>query len=98
MVCVVEAKKDNIKQGIAQSLVGSETICDVEKINTSYAIATNYLTWCFLKNEDDRIVQEVLTVGMQDNKPTKESLKYNSRENLFDSIIIQYNVTTKVPP
>jgi hypothetical protein len=74
-ICIVEAKKDDILQGKTQSLVGCESLCDVENLSVSYGIATNYLEWCFLKNEPDKITEEMLTVLLDSGRPTKESLR-----------------------
>ena len=59
-ICIVEAKKDDILQGKMQCLVGCESLCDVEDLPATYGIATNYLEWCFLKNEADVITEELL--------------------------------------
>lgn len=74
-VCIVEAKKDDILQGKTQSLVGCESLCDVENLSVSYGIATNYLEWCFLKNEPDKITEEMLTISLENGRPTIESLR-----------------------
>jgi hypothetical protein len=73
-ICIVEAKKDDIEQGIAQTLVGCESLSDVENLEVVYGISTNYLEWCFLKDEADKITQEVLLISLEEGKPTKESL------------------------
>ena len=74
-ICIVEAKKDDILQGKTQSLVGCEALCDVEDLSISYGIATNYLEWCFLKNEADKVTEEMLTVSLENGRPTIESLR-----------------------
>ena len=74
-ICIVEAKKDDILQGKTQSLVGCESLCDVEHLQVSYGIATNYLEWCFLKNEPEVITEEMLTVSLENGRPTIESLR-----------------------
>jgi hypothetical protein len=74
-VCIVEAKKDDLLQGKTQSLVGCESLCDVDDVPVTYGIATNYLEWIFLKNEADKITEEVLTVSLVDGRPTIESLE-----------------------
>jgi hypothetical protein len=74
-VCIVEAKKDDILQGKTQSLVGCESLSDVENLETVYGIATNYLEWCFLKNDPEHVTEEILTVQLENNKPTKDSLR-----------------------
>lgn len=74
-ICIVEAKKDDILQGKTQSLVGCELLCDVDELDVAYGIATNYLEWCFLKNEADKVTEEMLTVGLEDGRPTADSLR-----------------------
>lgn len=74
-VCIVEAKKDDLEQGKTQSLVGCESLSDVENLETVYGIATNYLEWLFLKSDSDQVTEEMLTVQLENNKPSKESLR-----------------------
>eukprot|EP01033_Poteriospumella_lacustris_P008498 gene8498-6141_t len=74
-ICIVEAKKDDILQAKTQSLVGCESLCDVEELSVTYGIATNYLVWCFLKNEADKVTEEMLTVSLESGRPTIESLR-----------------------
>ena len=74
-ICIVEAKKDDILQGRTQCLVGCESLCDVEDLAVTYGIATNYLEWCFLKNEADQITEELLTISLHNGKPTAGSLR-----------------------
>lgn len=73
-ICIVEAKKDNLEQGKTQCLVGCESLCDVENLDITYGIVTNYLSWVFLKNEANQITEEIQSVSFANNKPTKESL------------------------
>ena len=74
-ICIVVAKKDDILQGKTQSLVGCESLCDVEDLSVAYGIATNYLEWCFLKDEADKVTEEMLTVSLENGRPTIESLR-----------------------
>lgn len=74
-ICIVVAKKDDILQGKTHSLVGCESLCDVDDLTASYGIATNYLEWCFLKNEADKVTEEMLTVSLENGRPTIESLR-----------------------
>jgi hypothetical protein len=71
-VCIVEAKKDDILKGKIQCLLA---LSDVHKLETVYGISTNYLEWCFLKNEPNIVTEELLTVQLHKDKPTKESLR-----------------------
>jgi hypothetical protein len=45
-VCIVEAKKEQMEKGMAQSLLGCEAIADVENVQVVYAVVTNFLE-CF---------------------------------------------------
>ena len=56
-------------------MIGCESLCDVEHISVAYGIATNYLEWLFLKNEPEKITEELLTVSIEQGYPTKLSLK-----------------------
>lgn len=73
-IFIVEAKKDDLLQGKTQSLIGCESLSDLENLDVVYGIATNYTEWCFLKNEANQITEEIMTISFVDNKPTKESL------------------------
>jgi hypothetical protein len=54
-VCIIEAKKDDLEQGMAQNLLGCEAIADVEQLDCALGIVTNYKEWIFLRNYSDRI-------------------------------------------
>jgi hypothetical protein len=74
-VCIVEAKKDDIERGKAQCLLGCESLADSDNLETVYGISTNYLEWLFLKNDSDNVTEELLTVQLESNEPTKASLR-----------------------
>jgi len=61
-VCIVEAKKDDMEQGMAQNLVGCEVLADVEQLDTVYSIVTNYKEWIFFKHENDQILRDHATI------------------------------------
>ena len=46
-----------------------------DDLSVSYGIATNYLEWCFLNDEADKVTEEMLTVSLEDGRPTIESLR-----------------------
>jgi hypothetical protein len=73
-VCIVEAKKDDIMQGMAQALLGDEVIADLENVPEVYAIVTNYMQWLFIKNTNDFIHQDLCSLDFEANKPTKKSI------------------------
>lgn len=74
-VCgVVQAEKEKMEKGMAQSLVGCEAIADVENAKVVYAMVTNFLQWYFIKATDDRIFRNATTLTTIDDIPTKESV------------------------
>jgi hypothetical protein len=73
-VCIVEAKKDDIEQGLAQDLLGCEAVADIERLDCVYGIVTNYKEWVFLRSLNNKIEVEETTIMFDDNRPTRESL------------------------
>ncbi|KAI9992798.1 hypothetical protein PInf_014680 [Phytophthora infestans] len=53
-VFIVEAKKEDMEQGVVQNVTGLEALADVEELSVTYGIVTNYLEWRFLVSEDER--------------------------------------------
>jgi hypothetical protein len=75
-LCIVEVKEERIQQGKTQSLLGCESLCDVEELDVTYGIATNYVQWHFFKDEADKITEEFRSVtNGEDQCPTVDSLK-----------------------
>ena len=74
-ICIVEAKKDGISLGKAQSLFGSEALCDIENLSVTYAIVTNFMEWCFLKNEPDKVIEDIMMIAYENCEPTLESVR-----------------------
>lgn len=72
--CIVVAKKTDMEKGMAQALLGSETIADLGNFSEVYAIVTNYRQWYFLKNTDDAIFRDACTLDIEDDVPTKASV------------------------
>lgn len=73
-VCIVEAKKEEMEKGMAQSLLGCEAIADVENTSVVFAVVTNFLQWYFLKDTDDHIFRNATTLTTIDDTPSKESI------------------------
>ena len=75
-VGIVEAKKDDMDQGMAQSLVGCEALADVEQLDSVFGIVTNYTDWIFFKRENDRILRNRATILLPlAQLPTSDSLQ-----------------------
>ena len=73
-VCIVEAKKDDIAQGMAQDLLGCEVAAEIGHLDLVYGIVTNYIQWNFLRSLDEKIELEECSVELVDGIPSKNSL------------------------
>jgi hypothetical protein len=75
-LCIVEAKKDDMDQGMAQNLVGMEVASDLDNLNTVYGLVTNYIEWMFLKSQNDKIEKHLDSLTFDEFEvATVESLK-----------------------
>ncbi len=74
-VCIVEAKKDDVEQGMAQDLVGCEVAAEVGGLDIVYGIVTNYIQWNFLRSLNDKVEKEECSLRLTPNGPERESLK-----------------------
>ncbi|KAJ2986652.1 hypothetical protein HDV02_006622, partial [Globomyces sp. JEL0801] len=64
-ICIVEAKKDDMEQGMVQDLVGMEVASDLDGLDTVYGIVTNYVEWIFLKSQNDKIEKNMDTLTFE---------------------------------
>ena len=55
-ICIVEAKKQDLDQGLAQDLVGCEVVADMDDSHEVYGIVTTFEKWIFLKSLDGKIL------------------------------------------
>lgn len=69
-ICIVEAKRDDMAQGLAQNLLGLEAVADTEDLDCVYGIVTNYFQWMFIKSLDNRVEK----CGASLEEGSKESL------------------------
>jgi hypothetical protein len=74
-VCIVEAKKDNIEQGMAQNLVGCEVVAEVGGLDVVCGIVTNYIHWNFFCSCNDKVEIDECSLHPLSNGPERESLK-----------------------
>jgi len=74
-ICIVQAKKDDMEQGMVQDLVGMEVASDLNDLDTVYGIVTNYVEWMFLKSQNDKIERDEDELHREHGIPTIESLK-----------------------
>lgn len=47
----------------------------MEELSITFSIATNILEWCILKDEADKVTEETLTISLDNDRPTIESLR-----------------------
>ena len=74
-ICIVEAKKDDVEQGMAQDLVGCEVAAEIGGLDTVYGIVTNYIQWNFLRSLNDKIEIEECSLELRPSGPESNSLK-----------------------
>ncbi|KAJ2991791.1 hypothetical protein HDV02_003480 [Globomyces sp. JEL0801] len=74
-ICIIEAKKDDVEQGMAQDLIGCEVAADVGGLDIVYGIVTNYIQWNFLRSLNDKVEKEECSLRITPNGPERESLK-----------------------
>ena len=55
VICLLEAKKEDMAQGMAQCLVGCEAVSDKDKCNIVYGIVSSYIQWELFESRNDRI-------------------------------------------
>ena len=74
-VCIVEAKKEDMEQGLAQNLIGCEVASDVDDLRIVYGIVTTFISWTFLKSCDDKIYRDDDTLDFHEGTAEPASLK-----------------------
>jgi hypothetical protein len=74
-ICIVEAKKDDLDQGMAQDLVGCEVAAEVGELDLVYGIVTNYVSWIFFCSRSDNVTCEVRYLCLLPEGPERETLK-----------------------
>ena len=73
-VCIVEAKKEDMEQGLAQNLIGCEVASDLDGLQTVYGIVTTFVQWTFLKSCDDKIERDDTTLLVREGVVDSASL------------------------
>ena len=74
-VCIVEAKKEDMDQGIAQDLIGCEVAADIDGLDIVYGIVTNYYQWMFFRSLNESIEKDQVSLRTNNSGvPTVDSL------------------------
>ncbi len=74
-VCIVEAKKDDLEQGMAQDLVGCDVAAEVGKLDIFHGIVTNYVQWNFIPSLNDKVEIEERSLNLTLGVSEESSLK-----------------------
>lgn len=74
-VCIVEAKKDDIEQGMVQDLLDCEFVAEVARVEVVHGIVTNYIQWNFLHHLNDKTEWQECSLRVTPEGPERESLK-----------------------
>jgi len=73
-VYIVEAKKDDMEQGMVQDLLDCEVATEICHLDTVYGIVTNYVQWNFLHSLDESIELEECILDSSKEGPVEASL------------------------
>jgi hypothetical protein len=84
-VCIVEAKKDDVEQGMAQDLVGCEVASEVGGLDIVYGVVTNYMQWNFLRSLNDKVEIDEHNMDMSSCGPERHSIK-KIAEKIYDML------------
>ena len=74
-VCIVEAKRDDMEQGMSQCLVGCEVAADLDNLDVVYGIVTNYEAWRLTRSGNENIRTEEITLTLHNRVPNEASLR-----------------------
>jgi len=74
-ICIVQAKRDDFQQGMAQDLVGCEVAAEIGGLDIVYGIVTNYMQWNFFRSLNDKVEIEECSLNLTPEGPERESLK-----------------------
>ena len=74
-ICIVEAKKNDFEQGMAQALVGCEVAADIGGSDIVYGIVTNYIQWNFFRSLNGKVEMEECSLDLIPEGTQRDSLK-----------------------
>jgi hypothetical protein len=74
-ICLVEAKKSDLEQGMAQDLIGCEVASEVGGLNKVYGIVTDYEHWIFFRSLDTKVEMDRTVLIQRGGIPLSDSIK-----------------------
>jgi hypothetical protein len=57
-VGLVQAKKEDMDQGLSQLLMGQEVMCEMTSAETAVGVISNFDRWDFIRNEPEKIFRD----------------------------------------
>lgn len=75
VLCIVEAKKFDLRAGIFQALVGTEVAAEGPNSRTVYGIVSTYEKWSFIRNRYDGVATDFYVGNIIDGRLTSESVE-----------------------
>ena len=73
-MCIVEAKKDDMAQGMVQTLLGCEVAAEIGHLDTTSGIVTNYIEWVFMRSLDESVELDECILDLSKEGPVEASL------------------------
>jgi hypothetical protein len=80
IVCIVEAKREDVDQGIAQDLLGLEVAAEQGGLDIVLGIVTTFINWIFLRSLGHRVERDECYIYMTPDGPDRNSLKIVSEK------------------
>ncbi|KAL7997048.1 hypothetical protein Plhal703r1_c35g0128841 [Plasmopara halstedii] len=74
-ISIVQAKREDMLQGVVQNVTGLEALADVEDLTVTYGIVTNFLEWKFLISGDEKVREHETVLHQANTIPSFEGLK-----------------------
>lgn len=74
-ISIVEAKREDMLQGVVQNVMGLEALADVEDLHVAYGIVTNFLEWRFLISDDVKVRKHEHSLRTANTIPSFAGLK-----------------------
>jgi hypothetical protein len=79
-VCIVEAKKEKMEQGLVQDLLGMEAASDIYELDIVYGIVSSFKEWYFLRSMNDKVEMD------------EDMMKFGDKEHLKRIATKIYNI------
>ena len=72
---LVEAKKEDMEQGLSQCLIGTEVASELDRLDVVHGIITTYAEWHLTSSSSTAVTRDAFTLSMENGMPEKSSLQ-----------------------